>query len=91
MARLSTNRAVYHLFLYFIAHHRHPYLVQILGFCANPELPAIVYEFMYEGDVYNHIHKVNSFKVYLHNYDHHLYYFTCKMQLKTFRLLSNVM
>lgn len=40
--------------------YRHRNLVPIVGVCPGPRIPAILYEYMEEGSLYDHIHVVSQ-------------------------------
>ena len=43
-----------------ICRYNHPNLVILLGVCPDPEHPAIIYEFMENGSLYDFLFNVSS-------------------------------
>ena len=47
--------------LYSLGKYRHRNLVDLMGFCAQSDCCALVYEFLEQGSFYDNLHEVSSF------------------------------
>lgn len=47
-----------------LSSYRHRNLVPIVAVCPGPKVPAILYEYMEEGSLYDHIHVVSKCQFY---------------------------